>query len=211
MRTRSLVFVAVLVALVLSIAAAAQAATTTYVVRAFTEPASSGLAVKKPLDEFRAVSGARVIVPSDWRPLTAKAGQLRVLTPGTTCRYRVTFTVRTRLGAPGDAVDRVTAALPAAGPGYLLDSGQREGAAFRVVRKRISAGLGVRVDAIWADVLTKRKDIVPSGQVAWTDVRVTATSLPGNECHSGTYREVLGPRLGDALAAAHARLKFVRR
>jgi len=109
---------------------------------------------------------------------------------------------------PGRRSQQVAAAgLPAPGPRYLLDSGVRGGRAFRVVRARTSGG--VRVDAVSTGILTRRADIAPSGQVAWGEIRVTATSSPGDECHSGTYREALGPQIGDALATAKARLKFV--
>jgi hypothetical protein len=60
-------------------------------------------------------------------------------------------------------------------------------------------------------VLTRRADIAPAGQQVWTELRATAVSRRGDECHSGTYRESLGPALGDALATARTRLRFVRR
>jgi hypothetical protein len=59
-------------------------------------------------------------------------------------------------------------------------------------------------------VLTRRTDIVPAGQVAWSDVTVSAISRPGDECHSGTYRNRMGPQLGDALATARTTLTFDR-
>jgi hypothetical protein len=180
-----------------------------YIARSFVEAANPGLAVTEPLEEFRAVSGARVIVPTAWKRLGAGGAQLRFITPGRICRYRVTFTLRTRLAAPGDGAAYATNALPSAGPAYLLDAGQRGNSAFRVVRQG-TTGSVVRVDALRAGVLTRRSDIVPTGQVAWTELRVTASSRRGDECHSGTYREVLGPQVGDALATARTRLRFVR-
>jgi hypothetical protein len=121
----------------------------------------------------------------------------------------VTFSVRTRIASPGDPAAYVAEALPAPGPAYLLDSGQRAGTAFRTVRQR-SSGQIIRIDALWARVLTRRRDIVPAGQVAWSEIRVTAASRPGDECHSGTWRVGMGPQISDALATARASLKFVR-
>jgi hypothetical protein len=196
-------------ALPIAIPSAAHADRGDYIARSFVEAANPGLAVSGPLAEFRAVSGARVIVPTAWKRLRARSGQLRFITPGRICRYRVTFTLRSRLAAPGDPAAYAANGLPSPGPAYLLDGGQRGSSAFRVVRQR-TTGSVVRVDALRAGVLTRRADIVPLGQVAWTELRVTASSRRGDECHSGTYREALGPQLGDALAAARTRLRFVR-
>jgi len=168
-------------------------------------PASRGLAVKKPLDEFVAVSDARVLVPKRWTP----KGTTQFETPSNgACSYRVRFTVNSRIDDPGVPSARVKAAVPGSGR-YVLDEGERGGGAFRVVRKPVSGG--VRVDAQWSGVLTRRSDIAPSGKVVWTDLSVTASSHAGDECHSGTYREVLGPQLSDALATARATLRFARK
>jgi len=181
-----------------------------YVALSLTQPASAGLPASKPLDAFVAVSSARVIVPSEWARLSAKPGQLRFLTPGTVCRYRVTFTVTSRSAPEGSSADYVAAGLPAPGPQYILDSGERRSGAFRVIREK-GTGPIVRVRGLWAAVGTRRKDVVQPGQVVWTELAVSAASRPGNECHSGTWRERLGPQLGDALATARTRLKFVRK
>ena len=190
---------------VLVAAGTALAADDSLVIKHFKEPASRGLTVKKPLDEFVAVSNARVAVPSRWK---AK-GTTQFETPSNGhCSYRVKFTVRSRIDDPGDAAARVKAAVPGSGS-FVLDQGERNGGAWRVVRKSISGG--IHVDAQWSGVLTRRSDIVPSGKVAWTDLSVSAESHKGDECHSGTYREVLGPQLGDALATARTSLKFVKK
>jgi hypothetical protein len=196
--------------LVLSVLpAAAGAAGTDYRAISFKEQPAPGLAVSGPLDEFVAASRARVVVPREWTRLNAKAGQLRFITPGSNCRYRVTFTVRSLLGEPRDAEAYAADGLPAAGPAYLLDSGRRGSSAFRVVRERSSSG--VRLRALRAAVLTRRADVVPAGQVAWSELRVTAASRPSDECHAGTYRERMGPQIGDALATARTTLTFVRK
>jgi hypothetical protein len=116
--------------------------------------------------------------------------------------------VRTVVGEPADPSERAAAGLPARSEAYVLDSGSRKGSAFRVVRR--PTGDRVRVDGLWNAVLTRRSDIVPAGQAAWSEIRVTAASRAGDECHSGTYRDRLGPQIGDALATARSRLQFVR-
>jgi hypothetical protein len=187
----------------------AQAADTRYVGVSFSEPASAGSEVSGPLSELVAVARARVVVPTSWRRLSSAAGQQRFeTTRSTSCRYRVTFSIRKRLAAPGDAEAYVGAGLPAATSRLLLDSGVRGSRAFRVVRRQTTSG--VRVDGLWAAVLTRRSDIAPAGQVMWSEIRVTARSRAGDECHSGTYRQALGPQMGDALATAKTTLGFVR-
>jgi len=204
-------FAGLTAALVLAVVApAAHAARTDYVTRSFTQPASSGLEVKPPLEDLNAVAGARIIVRANWQSLKAKPGQLSFLTTGTACRYRVTFSVRDLLAAPGNPVDRVENRLPSPGRGRLLDSGQRGGTAWRVTRPS-SLGQRVNMKALQVRVLTRRTDIVPSGQVAWSELSVNALSRPGDECHAGTWREALGPQLGDVLATAKVSLRFAKK
>jgi hypothetical protein len=151
-----------------------------------------------------------VIVPTAWRSLAAPAGRLRFLTLNNpSCRYTVTYTVKSLLAPSQDASSYVAAGLPSPSARHLLDSGVRGNRAFRVVRE---PGIGgrVRLDALWAGVLTKRMDIAPAGQVAWTAVRVTAQSRAGDECHSGTWRQALGPTIGDSLAVARTSLHFTK-
>jgi hypothetical protein len=191
-------------------AAPALAASPKLEARTFTEPARPGLAVSGALSDYAATAKARVVVPATWRRLRAGAGALRfAVTQNPGCHYAVGYRVVSALGPSGSAADRVAAELPATGPRYLLDSGERGSAAFRVVRLK-SAGGQVRVNALWAGVLTRRADIAPSGQVAWTEIHVSAHSRPGDECHSGTWRQALGPAIGDSLAVARAKLHFTR-
>jgi hypothetical protein len=140
-----------------------------------------GLPVSGPLSEFRAVARARVVVPGEWRRESTPAGRLRFLTPG----------------------------VPSPNAARLLDGGVRGATAFRVIRpERSDQRVGLR--GLRTSVLTRRTDIVPAGQVAWSDVTVSAISRPGDECHSGTYRNRMGPQLGDALATARTTLTFDR-
>ena len=194
-----------------AIPAAAVADSNDFSVRTLGEPATAGLPVTGPLSDFLATSRGRVIVPTRWRALAGGDGRLRFQTmQNPSCTFRLTYTVRSLLGPSQPAADRVAAGLPAASARHLLDSGVHGAAAFRVVR-RPSVGGRVRVDGLWTAVLTRRADIAPSGQVAWTEIRVAAASLPGDECHAGTWRAALGPTIGDSLAVARTRLYFTRK
>jgi hypothetical protein len=179
--------------------------------RTFTEPAKPGLVVTGPLSDYRATSTGRVIVPATWQRRSAPVGQLRFLTTqNPACRYSVSYTVKSVLAPSQDAADYVAAGLSSPGSRYLLDSGERGNRAFRVVRQK---GIGgqVRLDALWAGVLTKRTDVAPAGQAAWTEIRVSAASRKGDECHAGTWRQALGPTIGDSLAVARTRLHFTQK
>lgn len=208
---RSLPWVPATLAGVLALAATpAGAATTTFKTRTITQPASAGLAATGPLSDLVAVSRARVVVPADWRTRSAQAGRLRFsVQQNPSCGYDLTYSVKSVLAPRQDAAGYVAAGLPAPGARYLLDSGTRDGRAFRVVRQKTSGGQ-IRVDALWAGVLTRRADVAPSGQAAWTEIRVSARSRKGSECHAGTWRESLGPAVGDTLAVARTTLRFVK-
>lgn len=187
--------------------------TATFATRTLTEPAATSLAVSGPLKAYVVGSKARVVVPTAWAAAAgAKAGTLSyVATQNTACHYAISYTVKTVVGDPGDAGARVAAELPAASSRYLLDEGARgTRRAFRVIRDRVTGDGRIRLHALWAGVLTKRADIVPAGKAAWTEIRVTATSGAADECHSGTYRDALGPNLGDSLAVARTALHFTQ-
>jgi hypothetical protein len=186
------------------------AAAGAYTVASLTEPANPGLAVAAPLAEFHVVSRARIVVPASWKRLAAPAGSLNFRSsddPG--CTYTISFTVRSALVTPESTAAFVAGALPSADPRRLLDSGERGSSAFRIVRPPSATGGIVQLSGLWATVLTRRTDIVPKGKVAWTELSVNATSLPHQDCGSGTYRDVLGPALGDVLATARTALHFV--
>jgi hypothetical protein len=183
---------------------------TSFTARTIAEPATPGLAVTGPLSGYRVTSRARVVVPTRWRVRSAPAGPLRLLVnQNGSCAYDLTYAVRTRLAPTQEASAYVAGALPSPGPRYLIDAGTHGNGAFRVVRQPGGAGR-VRLDALWAGVLTRRADIAPAGQTAWTEIRVTALSRAGDECHSGTWRQSVGPSIGDSLAVARTGLHFTR-
>ena len=198
-------------AVALALAAPAAAQRGGYVTAALSEPAKPGLAVTGPLSDAVVTSNARVVVPSTWQRRAAPAGRLLFRTSqNPSCRYDVRYGVKSLIGPSQAAADRVAQRLTAASSRHLLDSGVRGSRAFRVVRQSV-IGDRVRVEALWAGILTRRDDIAGGGQVAWTEIRVTAVSLAGDECHAGTWRESLGPAVGDSLAVARTRLHFTRK
>ena len=211
MRSAARIAVGLGAALAIAAAAAptAHAARGDYVTRSFSQPAASGLEVTGPLAGMRAIARVRVVVPADWRRERAPAGQLRFLTPGAGCRYRMTFSASTERAPAGDAAARIDAELPSPSPARLLDGGERGRSAFRVIRPGRGDGR-VQLRALRTSVLTQRPDVVAAGQVVWGDVLVNAISRPGDECHAGSYRQRVGPQLGDVLATARTTLSFAR-
>jgi hypothetical protein len=202
---------AVSLAMAALMTAGASAAPQTLVERTFTEPPRPGLAVTGALSGYVVTSRAGVMAPGQWKRHAARAGRLRfTATQNPGCHYDLTYRVDSVLAPPGSASDFVAARLVPAGARYLLDSAQRGNTAFRVVRRKSVAGR-VRVDALWAGVLTRRADIAPAGKWAWTEIQVTARSRSGDECHAGTWRQALGPSIGDSLAVARTTLRFSRR
>jgi hypothetical protein len=191
------------------VAVPATAASTRLQARTLTEPPWRGLPVSGALKNYVATAKVRIVVPAKWHSRKATNVMRFAVTQNPGCHYVVTYSVSSKLGPAGSAADRVAAALPVPGPRYMLDSGVRGSAAFRVIRLKTTDGR-VRVVATWSGVLTRRADIAPAGQVAWTDVSVSAVSRKGDECHSGTWRQALGPAIGDSLAVARASLHFTR-
>ena len=99
----------------------------------------------------------------------------------------------------------VAAATPAPSRAYVLDEGTRGNMAWRVTRLKTTDGR-VRLaaeGAVLRSYGTAR---------AWHETIVSAVSLEGSECHSGTYRQTLGPQIGTGLASATGRIySFARR
>jgi len=194
-----------------TLAAAGGAGAAEFTSRTLTEPAAAGLPVTGPLSDLVVTSSARVVVPTAWQRRSAAAGPLRLVTrQNGSCRYTVTYAVTSVLAPRGNAADIVAAQLPAATSHHLLDSGARGNRAFRVVR-RPGIGGRVRLDGLWVGLLTQRADIAPTGQAAWTQIRVAAVSGKDDECHAGTWREALGPAIGDSLVVARTKLHFTKK
>jgi hypothetical protein len=144
---------------------------------------------------FYVPKGWQALKPKDKRHLSFREGKA-------ICRYTVTFTTRQAADTTETPSEHVAAAVKAAGPRYVLDFGQRGGtaSAWRVVRLQTASGQPTRLRAMRADHRSKA-----DGSHFWQETVVTAASRKGSECHSGTYRAVLGPQIGDALATATGR------
>jgi hypothetical protein len=156
---------------------------------------------------LRANYSASLILPAEWRRLGAPAGRLRFVAGATgDCHYRIAFSTRVALGARGDPTSHVEASLSAPDARYRLDQGVRGSAAWRVVR---TAGrlASVQLRAQRAQAASGGSGL-PAGQTAWFEIDVTATSTQNSDCHEGTWRDVLGPALGDGLAAARTRVRL---
>lgn len=185
----------------------ATAANTSYDRVAYSEPASAGLEVQPPLDEFKAVSAARVIVPRQWQRLPVKGGKPQYLTAGGTCRFRVTWSVRSRIDDSGDATEHLDKAIAAPPKAHVYEQGERNGHPFRVVK--IAGSPNDVIRGTWVAVLTRRKDIAPAGKVVWTEVTANARSRSGDECHSGTVHNA-ARYIADGLSVATVVLRFVK-
>jgi hypothetical protein len=152
-------------------------------------------------DNVLANFSARVFLPSNWSTRSGGSTTLRFSEGGRNCRYTGTVTAHVERGAKGNAIAFVRADLPITEPKLLLDEGARNVGAWRVVRVRRDDGR-TQVKAEAARPLTVTRNALPSDQAAWLVLKASATSRKGSECHSGTYRAVLGPYLGDAFATA---------
>lgn len=176
---------------VLAAAPAASAVTSSFV----RYPLSANAVGVVGLPGSKAYPRAHVIVPSSWKVTQRSAGRITLLTDKRVCPYVVTLSVRMAVGPSGTATEHVTAALPAAQPAYVMDSGVRRSYAWRVVRQPSTR----RLDAMQAVASTGTWSGLPAGQSVWSELRASApVSSKAGECHSGHYREV-ARQIGDAI------------
>lgn len=145
---------------------------------------------------------ARITVPRTWRLVTSRAALQTYRIGSRSCTY--TTRVRTALVVT-DAADASALAVqlaPASGP-YVLDEGTRGRAAWRVTRLKDAKTTSMFAVGVYPRSLGRDAGAVAGeGQSAFQVIRVTSASHTGDECHSGTYRQVAGPQIGDALAIA---------
>jgi hypothetical protein len=140
--------------------------------------------------------------PATWKVLHNSGTRLTFREGTAACTYRVEAAATIVHVDATTATDAARALVPT-GDGHLLETGERGSAAWRVVKLR-GNGTQVRVDAVRAQplrIISKR-----DSQPTWLATRLQAASDAGDECHSGTYRDTLGPHLGDALATLRARV-----
>jgi len=153
-------------------------------------------------DAAIAKGSVRLAFPTGWSAKSTKTS-LVLHSAHTNCTYAVTvkadYVLQDRGGA---AAELVKAAAPATGP-YLLDSGVRGSAAWRVTRVKETAGTRTRLLAVRMapSAITPGRDApLPSGKQVYARTTVRAIDRKDDECHTGTYRDALGPSIGDALA-----------
>ena len=142
---------------------------------------------------------ASLVAPADWKRVGAPSRtRLRLRAPGTElCTWTFTFTTRVFIGADRPAAEVVLGRAPGDAR-YELDRGTRGEGAWRVVRLVAEQELtGSRIDPV--------AGAAPKGQRLWREIAATAEAGDDDECHSGTYRDFAGPRLGDVLAVAKGR------
>jgi hypothetical protein len=144
---------------------------------------------------------ATVRLPSNWKTTKAGSTSIKFSEGAPKCRYAGTISAHVERGATGNPLAFVRADLPETNSKLVLDEGVRNTSAWRVIRVQRNDNR-TQVNGEFARPLTITKNALPSGQAAWLVVQASATSRPGSECHSGTYRAVLGPYLGDAFATS---------
>ena len=143
-----------------------------------------------------------LLVPNSWKRQKSKGAPVWLAGHGS-CFYRVTTKATLTVAPSSSASARVTADLPAVGP-RVLENGTRNSLAWRVTRPEQPGRTHVR--AVSALTTSTRSVVtLPTGQSLWLEVWLDGIARPGSECHSGTYRETLGPQFGDVLATAHTR------
>ncbi len=150
-----------------------------------------------------ATLSARVTVPRSWSLVTAKPSVQTYREGAANCRY--TVRVRTKLVVTSsDALGYARSFAPATGA-YVLDEGTRGRAAWRVTRLKDTATTSLKAVGVYPRSLgAGNSDVTGSGS-AFQIITVDAAAAADSECHAGTYREVLGPQIGDGLAIAKTR------
>ncbi len=146
---------------------------------------------------------ARITVPRSWTLATSKPSLQTYRVGSSICRY--TVRVRTRLVVTSsDALGYARSYAPATGA-YVLDEGTRGRAAWRVTRLKDAPTTALKAVGVYPRSLgSGNADVTASGS-AFQIVTFDAAAPAKSECHAGTYRNVLGPQTGDALAIAKTR------
>lgn len=143
-----------------------------------------------------------LLVPNSWKRQKSSGAPVWLAGHGS-CFYRVTTKATLTLAPSSTATARVARDLPDIGP-RILDSGTRNSAAWRVTRPQMDRRTHLRAVRAFSTAATSGATI-PPGQSLWLETWLDGLSRPGSECHSGTYRQTLGPQMGDVLAAVRTR------
>lgn len=154
------------------------------------------------MDTAYAQGTVRLGFPASWEAKTGKTS-LVVKKKTSGCSYTITAKMDYVLLDRGtDTAPAVEAAAPATGP-YLLDSGTRGTMSWRVTRPKDPSSTRTRLLAVRlapSAITPGAKAPLPAGKQAYARTIVKAIDGVDDECHTGTYRNSLGPAIGDALA-----------
>ncbi len=164
-----------------------------------TRYSSQGEVAVAGADGRRGYVRTKFVLPATWRRDSSLNAQTLRFDTRNSCHHKVTFTPRMAQGEPQSAEARAAASVP--GPSrYLLASGTREGAAFRVVRDPGGSGVtGILVQPLPAS----SSPGTPESATVYAELRARATADPKLECHSGGPRTV-ATTIGDAFGAGSA-------
>lgn len=160
-------------------------------------------------------ASARLSFPTSWKRVSSPATRVSLRTGSLGCRYSIVARTGVSVGSASDmnAAAYALSLAPASGR-LVLDEGIRGSAAWRVTRIRQDSQLIV-LHAVGISPLNSmsRQLGLTGGRRAFQVTTVDATSRKGDECHSGTYRNGIGPSIGDALATVRGRafVDFVRK
>jgi hypothetical protein len=149
----------------------------------------------------------RLSFPTSWKRVASPATRVSLRTGSLGCRYSIVARTAVSVGSPADttAAAYALSLTPATGR-LVLDEGVRGTSAWRVTRIRQASNLVIlrAVGASPLNSMSKQLGLT-GGRRAFQVTTVEARSGEGDECHSGTYRNVVGPSIGDALATARGR------
>ncbi len=159
-------------------------------------------------DSPRTVSAKmRLSFPASWKRVTSPASRLSLRTGTPTCLYSVVARTAVAVGSATDTTATAYARTLAPATGRLtLEEGTRGSSAWRVTRIRRDAGV-IELHAVGVSPLNSMSKQLglTGGRRAFQVTTVDARSRKTDECHSGTYRQVVGPSIGDALATSRGR------
>jgi hypothetical protein len=115
------------------------------------------------------------------------------------CVFDITITAQAVQSSAGTPADQI-AAQQDVDPRYIIDSGTRGRGAWRVVRQPGGGSKGITVigDLLVPFAVGQGSADAPR---TWVGLHAVASATAGSECHSGMYRQAVGPQIGDALAS----------
>jgi hypothetical protein len=143
--------------------------------------------------------GGFIALPSSWS-LRRSPSAIRLRDHDfARCVYDTTITAQAVQSSATSPAEQI-AAQQNIDAKYVIDSGTRGRGAWRIVRQPGGSSKGVTVVG---DLLLPYAGGGGSGAgpTTWVGLHAVASARPGSECHSGTYRQALGPQLGDAFAS----------